>query len=105
MKKSSKQQLFDLALIASLPTLFLMGCGRLDFTQSLLHPLTPINSLSTAQGVEVVSGASTGQKTLVNGYTVDVSVGTVLDKIESTTPNGYTVYNGVKGAIVSDQAH
>ena len=105
MKTSGKRKAFELALIAGIASLMLVGCGRLDFTQSLLHPLTPINSLSTAQGVEVVSGASTGQKTVVNGYTVDASVGAIRDKLESTTPNGYTVYNGVKGAIVSDQSH
>lgn len=79
----------------------LAGCGRLDFSESILHPLIP--RFSKAQGVEVVSGASTGQRTLLNGYTVDASVGAIRDKLESTTPNGYTVYNGVKGAIVSEQ--
>lgn len=100
--KLAKRNTFELALVAGFASLMLVGCGRLDFSQTLLHPLQPIG-LSTAQGVEVVSGASTGQKTLLNGYTVDASVGAIRDKLESTTPNGYTVYNGVKGAIVSDQ--
>jgi hypothetical protein len=91
-----------LAMIAGASSLLLLGCGRLDFTQSLLHPLQPIR-FSKAQGVEVVSGASTGEHTLLNGYTVDASVGAIRDKLEATTPNGYTVYNGVKGAIVSEQ--
>lgn len=88
-------------IVFCLGVLSLTGCGKLDFSQDLLHPLNPIK-LATAQGVEVVSGASTGKKTLVNGYTVDASVGAVRDKLESTTPNGYKIYNGVNGAIVSD---
>jgi len=99
--QQGKRNAFKLALMAGFASLTMVGCGRLDFSQTLLHPLVP--SISTAQGVEVVSGASTGQKTLLNGYTVDASVGAIRDKLESTTPNGYTVYNGVKGAIVSDQ--
>ncbi len=87
--------------LMTLAAFMLAGCGRLDFSQTILHPLIP--NISTAQGVEVVSGASTGQKTVINGYTVDASVGAIRDKLESTTPNGYTVFNGVKGAIVSDQ--
>jgi hypothetical protein len=92
-----KKQFAFMALAA----LMMAGCGKLDFSQTILHPLIP--NISTAQGVEVVSGASTGQKTLLNGYTVDASVGAIRDKLESTTPNGYTVYNGVKGAIVSEK--
>jgi hypothetical protein len=103
MKTQGKRNSYQLAFIAGLASLMLAGCGKLDFSQTLLHPLIPISSFSAAQGVEVVSGASTGQKTLLNGYTVDASVGAVRDKLQSTTPNGYTVYNGVKGAIVSDQ--
>jgi hypothetical protein len=99
MATNDKMSLFKIVFVVSAGSLILAGCGKLDFTQSLLHPLTPTNSLSTAQGVEVVSGASTGEKTLVNGYTVDASVGAIHDKIESTTPNGYKVYNGVKGSI------
>jgi hypothetical protein len=87
--------------LITLAALMLAGCGRLDF--NLTDIAHPIRNLSTEQGVEVVSGASTGQKTLLNGYTVDASVGAIRDKLESTTPNGYTVFNGVKGAIVSDQ--
>lgn len=78
----------------------LAGCGRLDFTQTLLHPLTPIQ-LSTAQGVEVVSSSTTGTRTLINGYTVDASVGALSDKLTATTPNGYKLYNGIKGDVVS----
>ena len=100
MTKSFKQTA-PKVIVFCLAVLSLSGCGKLDFTQELLHPLNPI-SVATAQGVEVVSGASTGKKTLVNGYTVDASVGAVRDKLESTTPNGYKVYNGVNGAIVSD---
>ena len=90
---------FALIAVAALSVFVLNGCGKLDFSETVLHPVTSL--LSTAQGVEVVSGASTGTKTLINGYTVDASVGSVRDKLETTTPNGYTVYNGVKGSIVS----
>lgn len=77
------------------------GCGKMDFTLTSLLPKNPILSKPAAQGVEVVSGASTAQHSL-NGYIVDASVGTVRDQIQTSTPNGYTVYHGVKGAIVSD---
>ena len=87
--------------LMALTALMLSGCGKLDFSITDLNPLARL--FSSAQGVEVVSGSSTGQKTLLNGYTVDASVGAIRDKLESTTPNGYTVYNGVKGSIVSEK--
>lgn len=83
--------------------LFATGCGRIDFSLTDLRPKLPIISKATAQGVEVVSGSSVGQKTLLNQYTVDASVGAVRDKLETVTPNGYKIYHGVKGAIVSDE--
>lgn len=98
MRKHNRFMMFAVASV------LMAGCGRLDFSQTLLHPLTPVTSLSTATGVEVVSGSSTGEKTLLNGYTVDASVGAVRDKLESTTPNGYKVYNGVQGSIVSGES-
>ncbi len=78
------------------------GCGKLDFSQDLLSPLTPIR-MSKAQGVELVSGSAIGQKTVINNYTVDASVGAIQDKLVTRTPNGFTVYHGVQGSIVSDQ--
>lgn len=81
---------------------FTAGCGRIDFSLTDLRPRAPIISKATTQGVEVVSGSSVGQKTLLNQYTVDASVGAVRDKLETVTPNGYKIYHGVKGAIVSD---
>lgn len=78
-----------------------VGCGKLEFTQNpLVTP--PIIQKPAAQGVEIVSGAAVGQRTVLNGYYVDTSVGAMRDKLESTTPNGYTIYHGVKGSIVSD---
>lgn len=97
MKSSRK-----FALVISFATLALSGCGNLDFSETLLRPLNPV-VMSKAQGVEVVSGSAIGQKTVINGYTVDASVGAIQDKLVSKTPNGYRVYNGVRGAIVSDQ--
>lgn len=83
--------------------MMMTGCGRIDFSLTDLRPKLPIISKPTAQGVEVVSGSSVGQKTLLNQYTVDASVGAVRDKLETVTPNGYKIYHGVKGAIVSDE--
>lgn len=103
MKTNFKSGSKTLIAAASLAfSLLSQGCGKLDFTQTLLRPLVPIQ-MSSAQGVEVVSGSSVGQHTLLNNYTVDASVGAIQDKLESRTPGGYTVYHGVKGAIVSDQ--
>ena len=79
------------------------GCGRIDFSLTDMRPKLPIFGKPTAQGVEVVSGSSVGELTLLNQYKVDASVGAVRDKLETRTPNGYTVYHGVKGAIVSDE--
>ena len=81
----------------------LSGCGKLDFSNGLINPISPIKIMSKAQGVEVVSGSSTGQHTVLNNYTVDASVGAIQDRLVSKTPNGYSVYHGVKGSIVSDQ--
>ena len=88
--------------IMSAALLTMTGCGKLDFSQGLLVPLNPI-IMSKVTGVEVVSGSAVGQKTVINGYTVDASVGAIQDKIVTRTPNGYSIYNGVKGAIVSGQ--
>lgn len=78
------------------------GCGRIDFSLTDLRPKLPVVSKATATGVEVVSGSSVGQKTLLNQYTVDASVGAVRDKLVTVTPNGYKIYHGVKGATVSE---
>jgi len=81
-----------------------VGCGKLEFSQNPLENI-PIPKIlkPTAQGVEIVSGATVGQRTVLNGYYVDASVGAIRDKLETTTPNGYTIYHGVKGSIVSDE--
>lgn len=81
-----------------------VGCGKLEFTQNPLEDIKIPKILKpSAQGVEIVSGAAVGQRTVLNGYYVDTSVGAMRDKLESTTPNGYTIYHGVKGSIVSDE--
>lgn len=104
MKQAIKLNKFSVAALSILVAVTFAGCGRLDFTKSLLNA-TGVSQASTAQGIEVVSGASTGQLTLINGYLVNASVGAVRDKLQSTTVNGYTVYDGVRGAIISDQGH
>ena len=99
--KNLKQHM-NFAIFACLASLALTGCGKLDFSQGLLVPLNPI-VMSKAQGVEVVSASSVGQHTVLNNYIVDASVGAIQDKLSTRTPNGYSVYHGVKGSIVSDQ--
>lgn len=78
------------------------ACGRLDL--SLNQPVISPDLISkpSTQGVEVVSGSSMGKRTVINGYYVDASVGATRDKLEQRSPSGYTIYHGVKGAIVSD---
>lgn len=79
------------------------GCGKIDYSSNVLDS-TKIPQIikPTSQGVEIVSGAAVGQRTVLNGYYVDASVGAVFDKLETKTQNGYTVFHGVRGAIVSD---
>lgn len=98
LMKTSKNMVFVVFVAFALS-----GCGRLDFTQSLLRPDAPLQIASKAQGIEVVSASAVGQHTVVNGYTVDTSVGAIQDRLVSKTPNGYVVYHGVKGEIVSEQ--
>ena len=82
----------------------LVACGKLEYSENPLTSLIPIKILKPeSQGVEIVSGAAVGQRTVLNGYYVDAAVGAMRDQLETHTPNGYTVYNGVKGSIVSDE--
>lgn len=95
---------FKATAIAAFLMFAASGCGKLEFTQNPLENIVPPIILKPeAQGVEIVSGASVGKRTVLNGYYVDASVGAIRDKLETVTPNGYTVYHGVKGSIVSDQ--
>lgn len=55
---------------------------------------------SKTQGAEIISGSSKGERTS-NGYYVDTSVGSMNSQIQATTTNGYRVYYGVQGEIVS----
>ncbi|HVK60790.1 MAG TPA: hypothetical protein VM432_04530 [Bdellovibrionales bacterium] len=84
-------------------TLALTACGKMEFNQSPLEQIikNPPFFKST-QGVEVVSGSTMSKRTVLNGYYVDASVGAPRDQLDSRTPNGYQVFHGVKGAIVSD---
>ncbi|MES2964806.1 MAG: hypothetical protein V4760_13020 [Bdellovibrionota bacterium] len=95
---------FNATAFAMLVMFSSVGCGKLEFTQNPLEEIKIPKILKpTAQGVEIVSGASIGQRTVLNGYQVDASVGAMRDKLETVTPNGYTIYHGVKGSIVSDE--
>lgn len=52
------------------------------------------------QGAEVISGSLKGERT-ANGYYVDTSVGSINSQIKATTANGYQVYYGIQGEIIS----
>jgi hypothetical protein len=81
----------------------LSACGKMDFSQTDLTSLIPKNIFKpAAQGVESISGSTMGKRTQVNGYYIDASVGAPRDQLDARTPNGYMVFHGVKGAIVSD---
>lgn len=83
--------------------LTLSACGKMEFNQSALTDLIPIPIFKpAAQGVEAVSGSTMGKRTVLNGYYIDASVGAPRDQLDAQTPNGYKVFHGVKGAIVSD---
>jgi hypothetical protein len=89
--------------VLMLLALTVSACGKMDFTQNPLTNLIPPGIFKpSAVGVEAVSGSSMGKRTVLNGYYVDASVGAPRDQLDSKTPNGYMVYHGVKGAIVSD---
>ncbi|MES2857484.1 MAG: hypothetical protein V4692_16555 [Bdellovibrionota bacterium] len=83
--------------------LALSACGKMEFNQSALTDLIPIPIFKpAASGVEAVSGSTMGKRTVLNQYYVDASVGAPRDQLDAVTPNGYKVFHGVKGAIVSE---
>ena len=88
--------------VCLLATLQLMGCGKLEFSENPLQDLVPKILKPSAQGLEVVSGAAVGQKTVVNGYIINASVGAIRDQLESHTTNGYVIFHGVEGSIQSE---
>jgi hypothetical protein len=76
------------------------GCS-LD---SALFGVNPVPSLvyQKTQGAEIVSG-STQYRLTANNYLVSASAGSVYDKINGTTSNGYKVYLTVQGQMLSEE--
>lgn len=103
MPRETQRTGHKVVALALLVMLTSVGCGKLEFTQNPIE-LDPglIVKKPTAHGVEIVSGATIGKTTVLNGYRVDASVGAIRNKLDNVTPNGYTVYHGVKGSIFSD---
>ena len=58
--------------------------------------------LQKTQGAEIVSG-STQYRLTSNNYLVSASAGSVYDKINGTTSNGYKVYITVQGQMLSEE--
>ncbi len=81
-----------------------VGCGKLEFTQNPLEDIPIVVQKAKVEGLEIVSGANVGQTTVLSGYKVDASVGAIRNQVNNVTPNGYTIYHGVKGAIYSDES-
>lgn len=80
-------------------SLSLSACGYIKGGIEELIDI-PLITEQKSQGAEVISGSSKGERT-AGGYYVDTSVGAINGKIKATTPNGYQVYYGVQGVIVS----
>lgn len=80
-------------------SLSLSACGYIKGGIEELIDVPLITEAKT-QGAEVISGSSKGERTS-NGYYVDTSVGAINGKIKATTANGYQVYYGIQGEIVS----
>ena len=76
------------------------GCS-LDSALFGVNPLKGI-SLQKTQGAEIVSG-STQYRLTNNNYLVSASAGSVYDKINGTTLNGYKVYISVQGQMLSEE--
>jgi hypothetical protein len=77
----------------------LSGCGKLSL--SVGGEAINLNNIFTkATGSQLVSGATQGVVTS-NSYKVDSTVGIYTSKIETTTLNGYKVYQGAQGISVS----
>lgn len=53
------------------------------------------------QGAEIISGSLKGERSTPSAYYVDTSVGSMNGQIKATTANGYQVYYGVQGEIIS----
>jgi hypothetical protein len=76
------------------------GCS-LDSALFGVNPIKGITFQKT-QGAEIVSG-STQYRLTGNNYLVSASAGSVYDKINGTTSNGYKVYITVQGQMLSEE--
>jgi hypothetical protein len=81
-----------------------LACGKIDLTvkndgDSISPILAPF--LKT-EGAEFVSSSLKNQTTLNNNYKISTSMGTITDKIEMQTPNGFKVYTSVEGQISAE---
>ncbi len=77
------------------------GCS-LDSALFGVNPSPSLNALSKTQGAEIVSG-STQYRLTANNYLVSASAGSVYDKVNGTTSNGYKVFVTVQGQMLSEE--
>lgn len=95
----------NLRLIFVLATLaFLSGCGYVkssltrgsDGGDQILPPFFKTSD------TEFVASAVKNKATPNNGFKVNTSMGSMTNKIEMTTPNGYKVFTSVEGRISAE---
>ncbi|MBL7670391.1 MAG: hypothetical protein JNM39_07880 [Bdellovibrionaceae bacterium] len=69
-----------------------------------LEPQSQIVSSSGIPSMEAVSGSTKSYEvTSLSGYIVKHSVGLMLDKQYSVTPNGYHAFTQINGRMTSDE--
>lgn len=91
-------EVLGLILLAGLTT----GCS-LDSSLTGIK-LDDIIPFMKTQGAEIVSGSNQYRIT-GNGYKVSASAGSVFDKLQGTTSNGYKVYITVQGQMIADEGN
>ncbi len=94
--------MFKLLGLSGLMVLSLLTSGcSLDSALFGLNPL-PRLGLQKTQGAEIVAGSAQYRFTQ-NNYRVSASAGSVYDRLNGTTANGYKVYLTVQGQMVSEE--
>ncbi len=78
----------------------LMACGMMEGEILSTAPLP--NIPFRAEGVEVVAGANRNQDSVLNGFEVDSSAGQIVETPMMQTLNGYSVFVGFSGQMISE---
>lgn len=99
--------------VLSLSLVILSGCDRVisDFVDgarrgnpgAILPPLDPNPFLSKTTFIDNVTAGKNYEMTPISGYRVRQSVGVLLNKQYSITPQGFKVYVNLNGRLTSEE--